>query len=332
MFNISYKTILYICVVIFVYSYLSILNKKYNMYQKLFDLKNNFLMRSIDMGIKLNPCSYEVVNYIKRNNNIKMFEQLIKLFSKINYDIKLPILMLLMKQTFNKPIVYGIKNNNITNTFNLEFYAYIGDHNITHADLASSYKAKLIFLRQLQDVLIKLYNIKPFVKSEKLLKFMKKSNLIIISFNISLDGKLIPKLNLYTENIVDLNGKKSPIILTFEFDLVKQTISYSNIGIPYATKNDMIKSNLVKSNAANINFIKSIPNASRYLIHKKDKNTISIYIVNPKYDKIRKFLIYNNFEPNIIYYFNKNKNNKSLDIAFTITNGKVIKSAIYDNF
>jgi hypothetical protein len=228
--------------------------------------------------------------------------------------------------------VYGIKNCNLTNTFNLEFYAYIGDHNITHTELASSYIAKLKFLRQLQNVLIKLYNINPFIESEKLLKFVKKSNLIIVSFNISLDGKLIPKLNLYTENIININRRKSPVILTFEFDLQNHNIIYSNIGLPYMTINDMIKSHLVKSNKANIEIIKSVPKGARYLIHKKDNQTISIYIVNPSYDNIKKFMINNDFEPNIIYYFNKNYKNKSLDIAFTVTNGKIIKSALYDNF
>jgi hypothetical protein len=284
------------------------------------------------MGIKLNPCSYEVVEYIKRNSNIKMFEQLIKLFSKINYDIKLPILMFMMRQTFNKPIVYGIKNSNLTNSFGLEFYAYIGDHNTTHSDLAGSYKSKLNILNKLQEVLVKLYNIKQFIDSKKLLSFIKKSNLIIISFNVNLDGTLIPKLNLYTENIINVKGRNSPIILTYEFDIDKQIISFSNVGMPYLTKNDLAKSQLIKSNKANIDFVKSIPNGSRYLIHKKNENTINIYIVNPSYTDIKQFMINNNFEPDLIYYFNKNKNNKSLDIAYTITDGQIIKSALYDNF
>jgi hypothetical protein len=322
MLNISENTILIISISCIIYILSIIFNNKFT---------HNYPIkfRSIDMGIKLNPCSYEIIEYIKRDKNIKMFEQLIKLFSKINYDVKLPTTIMLMRQKFNKPIVYGIKNCNLTKKFNLEFYAYIGDHNITHTKHAEMFESKLDFLQMLEDVLIKLYNIKPFVYSKKLMKFIKKTNLIIISFNVELNGTLIPKLNLYTENIIRINGKNTPVVLTFEFDLNKHSIKYSNIAIPYQTKADLLKSDLVKSND-NRKFLSNIPNGHRYLIHKKNDDVISIYVVNPKFADIKKFMTDNKFNSDLINYYNKNSKNKSMDIAYTISNGKIIKTSVYD--
>jgi hypothetical protein len=237
--------------------------------------------------------------------------------------------MLLLKQRFNKPIVYGIKQNNITNTFDMEFYAYIGDHNTIHSEHSKNYKTKIILLNDLYSILRRLYDVPNFLKSNILLNLLKNTNIIIISFNIDSNGNLVPKLNIYTEHVV----KSKIVIITFEYDMLKNNISFSNIGFPYKDKTSLLKSPLLAYNKPFFaKFIKNLPNGSRYIVHKKDTKIINIYVVNPKINHVKMFLLDNNFDPHIISYINKNKHNKSLDIAYSFNNTSLVKTALYDSF
>ena len=334
MFDIYPKHLLYFVICLFFFYYLIYVGNKSILVKQLNILKNKIKFRAIDMGIKFNPCSYEIVKYIDRNKNIKMFNELIRLFIKLNYDIRLPIIILLLKQRFNKPIIYGIKQDNLTNKFGFEFYAYIGDHNTTHDDISQNYKTKIDMLNDLYNILRRLYDVPNFLKSQSLLRLLKNTNIIIISFNIDTNGTFIPKLNIYTEHKIRLKNTKTQIVvITFEYDMLKNSIQFSNIGFPYADKRALAKSPFLAYNKPFFNkFIKNLPNGSRYIVHKKNDKLVNIYVINPKMSDVKMFLIDNNFDLNLVSYINKNNQFKSVDIAYAFDNTSLIRTALYDSF
>ncbi len=321
---------------LFVLIYIKIMYNHHSIKYNLNCLLNNFKLRSIDMGIKLNPCSYEIVEYIKKNRNIQMFKDLIKLIDDLNFNIRVQMMMILLKQSFNKPIVYGFKHSN-DSKLGIEFYLYIGDHNQTHSRLAADYVSKAKLIESVYMNISKLYSVRPFYKSDKLHQLISKLNLFIVSFNIDKDGNLEPGINLYTEAVIKKNNKSQIVILTFVYNINTDTLNFSNLGTPFASKNamatsDIIKNNKFTNNKFTNNLIKKIPDGSRYIFHIKQEDIFNIYIVHPKINDVNNFLITHKYNPAIINYFKKYAKHKSVDIAYGIKNNTIARTALYDVF
>jgi hypothetical protein len=283
-------------------------------------IKKLIIFRPIDMGIKLNGCTYTVTDKIDINKNLKMFNGLINLFKKLQFDDRVILAILYLKLAYNKPILYGVKNSSTSTNINLEFYIYNIDHNLSYNN--NMYNDKYDLFMNLYHVLTKLYYIPNFTKSTVLLDFIKQNDILIISFNIETNGNFNNKINIYTDEY--LNDQK--VNLTFEFDIINNTIKYSNTGIAFKTKDEIKKLNIIEN-------INKYPDGSKYIIHNKDNNTTTgLYIIEPKKNKVKHFLSKYNYDKNIKNYIMSNIDTKSIDLAYNIKDDKVVRTAFYDVF
>ena len=298
----------YTIIILLVLLFINFINNKELEQIDYFDIKKRIMYRPYDMGIKMNLCSYKVIDRINLDDNIKMFDKLLSLLYKLGYNKKVLETMIKLKYIYNKPIGYGFKSND-----DLELYIYNGDHNLSneygHSKTCKCYKSKKMILDKLNNIL----NIN-LLESNKLKKFIINNYLFALSLNIDKDGNINNKLNLYTEN------KKNTKSKVFNYDMKNDNIQYSNYGKGYMKKDDIKE----------IKNINKYPDGDKYIVHNKENNTNGLYVINPKKEDVVKFFTNSNYDKKIKEYFIKNIDKKSIDIAYNIKNNNVIRVAIYD--
>ena len=304
--NILKYTIIILLVLLFI-NFIN--NKNEEIEQKnFFDIKKRIMYRPFDMGIKMNLCSYKVLDRIKLDENIKMFDRLLSLLLNLGYDKKVLETMIKLKYLYNKPIGYGFKGDN-----DLELYLYNGDHNLSgeygHSKTCKCMHSKNMMIKKLNNILNR-----DILLSNKMNDFIKNNYIFAISLNIDKDGKINDKLNIYTEN------KKNTKSKVFNYDIKNDKIQYSNYGKGYMKKDDIKE----------IKNINKYPDGDKYIVHNKENNTNGLYVINPKKEDIIKFLNKSDYDKKIKEYFINDIDNKSLDIAYNIKNDELVRVAIYD--
>ena len=69
----------YTIIILLVLLFINFINNKELEQINYFDIKKRIMYRPYDMGIKMNLCSYKVIDRINLDDNIKMFDKLLSL-------------------------------------------------------------------------------------------------------------------------------------------------------------------------------------------------------------------------------------------------------------
>ena len=266
----------------------------YNM----FKIKNQSIEKSKKMINIINPSDY-IINenkFIPLEDKYNLTKYMLE---QINASSKVYTILQNIKEITNKNVVYGLKKKD--DLYRIEVYLYSKNTNQTNYNNVNLQQ----FKRDINNIL-KIFNIN---KEENISKLIDTYHVILVSFDIDLNGNFNDKLHLYTKSKdKDAIHKKLDFIessnYTIDYDININKIKLESFFTRVNTFRELKEIlEYYKLNGDNINVedfikeLKDINSLSRNIMmhYKYYNNSIGIYFINNDISITNKFLLKYNY-------------------------------------